>query len=53
MLSSLKGISEDEVEIPDNDELIEIYFPEIASSKTKRRGIKREQLHEVFLTCTS
>ena len=35
LLSSLKGIFEDEVEIPDNDELIESYFLELASPKTK------------------
>lgn len=42
LLSGLKGISEDEFEITNNDKLIEIYFLEMASPKMKRRGIKRE-----------
>ena len=41
LLSGLKGISDDEVEILDNEELIESHFPEMASLKMKRRGIKR------------
>ena len=52
MLSGLKGIFEDEVEIPENEELIERYFPEMALLKTKRRGIKREQLRGAFLMYT-
>ena len=52
-MNGLKGISKDEVEIPNNEELIESYFPKMASTKMKRRGIKREQLRVAFLTCTS
>ena len=53
MLSGLKGIFEAEVQLHENEELVEKYFSDMGLLKTKKRGIKREQLREAFLMFTS
>ena len=52
MITGLKGKYEYDINILDDDSLIETYFSEMTVAKPKRKGIKREELKDAFVSCT-
>ena len=53
LITKLKDNYEGDIDIPDDDSLIQNYFPEVANPKLKRRGIKLKELKDAFVSCTA
>ena len=52
LITMLKGKYEGDMDIPDDDSLIQTYFPDMAVPKPDRRSIKHEELKDAFVSCT-